>query len=80
MILTGKISVKKAIPVRLAFVRTVCLCLPIVFVFFLLVFSGFAFAPDAAPPAKTVQALLQASSTPIIREQHRFLPEQLPFL
>ena len=52
MILTGKISVKKAIPVRLAFVRTVCLCLPIVFVFFLLVFSGFAFAAGCGTPGK----------------------------
>lgn len=37
-------SFKKTGSARLAFVRTVCLCLPIVFVFFLLVFSGLAFA------------------------------------
>ena len=44
MFLTWEMSVKKTIPVLLAFVRTVCLCLPIVFVFSLFVFSGFAFA------------------------------------
>ena len=37
---------------RLALVRTVCLCLPIVFVFSLLVFAGFASAAGCANPGK----------------------------
>jgi uncharacterized repeat protein (TIGR01451 family)/fimbrial isopeptide formation D2 family protein len=44
MILIRKMSVKKTIPARLDFVRTVWLCLPVVFAFSLFLFSGFAFA------------------------------------
>ena len=52
MILIWGMSVKKTITVPLVFVRTLCLYLPIVFVFFLLVFSGFAFAAVCANPGK----------------------------
>ena len=79
MILTGKISVKKAIPVRLAFVRTVCLCLPIVFVFFLLVFSGFAFAAGCGTPGKDGAGTPSGVVNTYYPGRASVLPEQHPF-
>jgi uncharacterized repeat protein (TIGR01451 family) len=43
---------EKTVSARLAFVRTICLFLPIVFVFSLLLFSGVAFAAGCANPGK----------------------------
>ena len=48
----GNEKLEKTGSARLTFVRTFCLCLPIVFVFFLLVFAGFDYAAGCANPGK----------------------------